>query len=959
MSGNRRGSLLAVLGGRLSSRRAKAVSILGKPWKPRLLGTLEWLEPRTLLSGGSLADIDSADLKLGYPVAGDDYYTTPVNTTLNVSAPGLLANDDCPNAHSLEALNLYGNLPLEHGMLYMGAWRNDGSFDYVPYTDHVGRDTFTYLCADPDGWLVEATVIIDVGVFNRPPFVLDPMEDVTVDQGAADTVIDLDAVFDDLDIPTGDTLTYNVTVSPPVLPIAEEVTQSSYEYILSNTDPGKSLFTHFGDDRGYYEGTPPPDADHDAARDNIYDHFDSLGLITSLDVIPVIEDITGTYVFDPPLVNVVGVKLGETYPEDVYLVGAHYDSVSNPGADDNASGVAGVMEIARVLSAHTFDCTLVFVAFDGEEQGLFGSFHYVEYHDSDQNFVPDTGTHDGEDNRFVLIDSTASWTNDALIGFTLTNLADGSTGSITANTATTITAVLSGGSENDWDAGDSYRVEFSSEILGMVNLDMIAYNQPGEDHDVVSILDGDGVSNVKPNLVSAISSYSGGVTARDEGSTSLSDHFYFDFFGIDAAMAIESAMGSVTNNPYYHQATDAVDTPGYIDYEYATKITRGVAGYLAQAAKPLGTVDVLAADVAANLLTIDYDPGKSGSAMVTVRATDEDGLFVEDSFSVTINPPTSAVVDRRVFYNNSYFDDPSRGFDDDNAIAIDKTALLAGQIATFANYTGYWRGINGIMVDIRGLADPSAVADGDFSEFVFRHGNDDTPGDWPLAAEPADVDVRDLGGGVHRVTIIWPDNAIEKEWLQVTVLATAQTGLAQPDVFFFGNAVGESGNDPPNAQVNLADFAGSRDHPHGTQDRAAVDDNYDYNRDSLVNAVDLAIARDHGTSSQTALRLIDLTSFTAGTADTTRDGLLNSDDLFDSNAWWGNLSESPSLAPITPPPSPASLLESLDSVLSDDTLWAAEIAWFDALYGTSSESEKEDILEETAVDCDFAVYYDE
>jgi Zn-dependent M28 family amino/carboxypeptidase len=43
--------------------------------------------------------------------------------------------------------------------------------------------------------------------------------------------------------------------------------------------------------------------------------------------------------------------------------------VNNPGADDNGSGTAAVMEIARVLSQFTFDATLTFVAFDREEQG--------------------------------------------------------------------------------------------------------------------------------------------------------------------------------------------------------------------------------------------------------------------------------------------------------------------------------------------------------------------------------------------------------------------------------------------------------------------------------------------------------------------------------------------------------------------------------------------------------------
>ena len=70
----------------------------------------------------------------------------------------------------------------------------------------------------------------------------------------------------------------------------------------------------------------------------------------------------------------------------IYVIGAHYDSrrknVLNstdaaPGANDNASGVAAVLEAARVLSGHSFPSTLVFIAFAGEEQGLDGSKHWA------------------------------------------------------------------------------------------------------------------------------------------------------------------------------------------------------------------------------------------------------------------------------------------------------------------------------------------------------------------------------------------------------------------------------------------------------------------------------------------------------------------------------------------------------------------------------------------------------
>ena len=89
------------------------------------------------------------------------------------------------------------------------------------------------------------------------------------------------------------------------------------------------------------------------------------------------------------VVNVVATLPG-TQPESrdrIYVVTGHYDSrvtdVMNatadaPGADDDASGVAAVMEMARVMSKKNWDATLVFIAVAGEEQGLFGSTHWAK-----------------------------------------------------------------------------------------------------------------------------------------------------------------------------------------------------------------------------------------------------------------------------------------------------------------------------------------------------------------------------------------------------------------------------------------------------------------------------------------------------------------------------------------------------------------------------------------------------
>jgi hypothetical protein len=69
---------------------------------------------------------------------------------------------------------------------------------------------------------------------------------------------------------------------------------------------------------------------------------------------------------------------GTTNPELVYVVSSHYDSVaSGPGADDDTSGTAALLEAARILAKHPQPATIVFASFTGEEAGLLGSREYV------------------------------------------------------------------------------------------------------------------------------------------------------------------------------------------------------------------------------------------------------------------------------------------------------------------------------------------------------------------------------------------------------------------------------------------------------------------------------------------------------------------------------------------------------------------------------------------------------
>jgi hypothetical protein len=118
-------------------------------------------------------------------------------------------------------------------------------------------------------------------------------------------------------------------------------------------------------------------------------------------------------------------------------------------------------------------------------------------------------------------------------------------------------------------------------------------------------------------------------------------------------------------------------------------------------------------------------------------------------------------------------------------------------------------------------------------------------------------------GGSSRVTILWSANAsadappeLKKTWLQVTVLANANTGLSASDVFYFGNAIGEVGNSTTNAQVSAADEALIRLNGRNALNPAPVDFRYDINRDGLVAASDQGLCRLNATNAFTSLRLI-------------------------------------------------------------------------------------------------------
>ena len=83
--------------------------------------------------------------------------------------------------------------------------------------------------------------------------------------------------------------------------------------------------------------------------------------------------------------NVIGIQRGTLYPDTYVVCGSHFDSFSweaysgglAPGADDNATGVASVLESARIMTQYEFEYSIIYCAFGCEEMGLYGSEAYA------------------------------------------------------------------------------------------------------------------------------------------------------------------------------------------------------------------------------------------------------------------------------------------------------------------------------------------------------------------------------------------------------------------------------------------------------------------------------------------------------------------------------------------------------------------------------------------------------
>ncbi len=361
--------------------------------------------------------------------------------------------------------------------------------------------------------------------------------------------------------------------------IVEQVSVNSYSNWLG------SLFAADGNSRGFTAGDSPrvPLPQHDLARDFMVSSFQDMGYDTWLD------PFTFPYVTGHAYTNcnnVVAIKWGSEGTH-VAIVGGHYDSVDIgqpqnnpvtnfcPGADDNASGTAALLEIAKVIKDYTFRDTIIFVAFDAEEKDYKGSIHFVDEHITDS--ASETN------NRIFLKSSIRGMVNVETIAYDDPN-----------TPRYVVIGTVSG------------RNLVSSALEGAITnyTSLIPRHSSGYNQSDHKIFDAAGIDAIH-----------------------LIEYDFKNYWG-DTNM---------TENPYYHSDGDSIDSPNYISYEYAAEVTKAAVGALCDYAGIIPPATLVSSNVDSNTFQINWmgAPNISYSLYGTeALSVSNDWVFMQD-FPVT------------------------------------------------------------------------------------------------------------------------------------------------------------------------------------------------------------------------------------------------------------------------------------------------------------------------------------
>ncbi|MCY1078385.1 M28 family peptidase [Archangium lansingense] len=224
--------------------------------------------------------------------------------------------------------------------------------------------------------------------------------------------------------------------------------------------------------------------------------------------------------------NIVAELPGTTKPDEVILVGAHFDAFWQ-GADDNSSGVVAMLELARVLSRYKFERTIRFVGFDMEEYGISGSHRYVKEGKSGQVVTA------------LVFDSIGYYSDEEGSQGSIPGLPSPSKGDFLA---------IIGNDDSSREAAQVYAINNSLELMNTVPL----------------ISSGNGTPTLGFPLT-------------------LSDHLPFWFNHQKAIFLTDTAP---FRNPHYHQETDTPDTLDPIRLGQATRVAAAAIAFFAGGPTP-------------------------------------------------------------------------------------------------------------------------------------------------------------------------------------------------------------------------------------------------------------------------------------------------------------------------------------------------------------------------------------
>lgn len=238
--------------------------------------------------------------------------------------------------------------------------------------------------------------------------------------------------------------------------------------------------------------------------------------------------------------NILGWQNSFYENDTVYFIGAHYDTVlESPGADDNGSAVAGVMEALRILSQWPMKKRISYAFWDKEELGLIGSINYVTNGALPSDVYP------------------AGYFNFEMIGYY--------SDEINSQTLPVGFDLLFPDAANAVVAND-YRGDFLTNVAN-------EFSSPLMDHFE------DAASIYVPSLsVISLATPGNGEITQD---LRRSDHAAFWDAGFQALMLTD---GANFRNPYYHTANDTVGT---LDFQFMTDVVKATIGAICELTEPL------------------------------------------------------------------------------------------------------------------------------------------------------------------------------------------------------------------------------------------------------------------------------------------------------------------------------------------------------------------------------------